>query len=80
MFKLCANFPILGNLKVHQREGDNRVYTWACNVITSVSFPTFLTILQDFSEDPAAGTDETFSAKFKDAAIAKEFGEVNFNN
>lgn len=60
VLKLCANFPIVGDLKLHQREQMPTVYTWAC---------------KDFSEDPAAGSDETFSARFKDVAIASEFNK-----
>ncbi|KAL3116016.1 hypothetical protein niasHT_007316 [Heterodera trifolii] len=60
VFKLCANFPIYPDLKIHPREHMPTVYTWAC---------------RDFSDEPSQGDDVTFSARFKDKAIADEFYE-----
>uniref|UniRef100_A0A183BPY4 Dymeclin n=1 Tax=Globodera pallida TaxID=36090 RepID=A0A183BPY4_GLOPA len=54
VFKLCANFPIYPDLKIHPREQMPTVYTWAC---------------KDFSDDPSEGTDVTLSARFKDKSI-----------
>lgn len=60
VFKLCANFPIHSELKLRPRDGLPTVYAWAC---------------KDFSEDVITGADETFTARFKDATIAKNFFE-----
>jgi hypothetical protein len=60
--KLCANFSLSPTLKVTPKPNAPTIYTWEC---------------RDYSDGAGPeGSDEIYTARFKDAAAGKAFFDI----